>query len=403
MKRTLLALVVIGFLVGSVSTGVAEHRDPEPAFASADDAEPFPSEHPNETDTGDTDGNDSEDAGELENESSGEITYFAMSGRGYISNQQEIVHDHPGPPYVWDSEPLDLRVNVRSSASSGEKSLCARILDSNRHVVESLDCFEWSTTGFRLIQLELDNWPADTNGTHYIELEYVEEVTINDSTTSVVQDTYTAEVYVITKQGDLSDNGLTNAREVSLGTDFTKKDTSGNGLTDWEEVYRYGTDPLEADTTGDGFDDGTIARLGLPPSIPYIIHGVVFATTVGLFGIAVAGLRLRQWLHNVSNGSQAEMSAANPSPAAQSSVAPSPTTPQSKEDEVFSILREHGGQMRQADLVDETEWSKATVSRLLSTLEENDRIEKIRVGRGNVVRILNGSTTDGDARSETID
>lgn len=33
-------------------------------------------------------------------------------------------------------------------------------------------------------------------------------------------------------------------------------DTDGDGLTDWEEVNKYGTDPLNPDTDGDGLKDG---------------------------------------------------------------------------------------------------------------------------------------------------
>jgi uncharacterized membrane protein len=77
--------------------------------------------------------------------------------------------------------------------------------------------------------------------------------------------------------------------------------------------------------------------------------------------------------------------------------------PRSKEDEVFQVIKEHGGQMRQADLVDETEWSKATVSRLLSTLEDDGRVEKIRVGRGNVVRLTEGADEDANLAGTTRD
>ena len=34
----------------------------------------------------------------------------------------------------------------------------------------------------------------------------------------------------------------------------TEEDTDGDGLTDYEEVYDYGTDPNEEDTDGDGFN-----------------------------------------------------------------------------------------------------------------------------------------------------
>jgi len=52
---------------------------------------------------------------------------------------------------------------------------------------------------------------------------------------------------------------------------------------------------------------------------------------------------------------------------------------------VFTLLDDHGGRMRQADLVEETDWSKSKVSRVLSAMEDDDTIVKVDVGRGNVV------------------
>jgi len=36
----------------------------------------------------------------------------------------------------------------------------------------------------------------------------------------------------------------------------TLKDTDKDGINDWEEVSKYGTDPLKADTDNDGLKDG---------------------------------------------------------------------------------------------------------------------------------------------------
>jgi len=49
------------------------------------------------------------------------------------------------------------------------------------------------------------------------------------------------------------------------------------------------------------------------------------------------------------------------------------------------MLADNGGQMRQVDIVDQTEWSKSTVSRVLSSMAEEGRIVKIDVGRGNMI------------------
>ena len=57
------------------------------------------------------------------------------------------------------------------------------------------------------------------------------------------------------------------------------------------------------------------------------------------------------------------------------------------EDRVVSLLEEHGGRMRQVNIVDETGWSKSKVSMLLSDMEEDDVVSKLRVGRENIVSL----------------
>ena len=60
------------------------------------------------------------------------------------------------------------------------------------------------------------------------------------------------------------------------------------------------------------------------------------------------------------------------------------------EERIRSLLIQYGGRMKQADITAETSWSKSTVSRKLSKMEDTDKITRIQVGRGNLV-FLNGS------------
>jgi len=55
---------------------------------------------------------------------------------------------------------------------------------------------------------------------------------------------------------DDDNDGLTNAEERRYGTDPNNPDTDGDGLTDGEEVHKYHTNPLNPDTDGDGLTDG---------------------------------------------------------------------------------------------------------------------------------------------------
>ncbi|MFZ9937805.1 MAG: PA14 domain-containing protein [Luteolibacter sp.] len=47
--------------------------------------------------------------------------------------------------------------------------------------------------------------------------------------------------------GDFDGDGLTNMEEYLLGTDPSKPDTDGDGVSDFDEVHLYGTDPLVRD------------------------------------------------------------------------------------------------------------------------------------------------------------
>jgi len=67
----------------------------------------------------------------------------------------------------------------------------------------------------------------------------------------------------------------------------------------------------------------------------------------------------------------------------------------SDEERVERLLSENGGRMRQADIVTETGWSDAKVSQLLSAMADEGRIEKLRLGRENLISIPDDANVDG--------
>ncbi len=59
----------------------------------------------------------------------------------------------------------------------------------------------------------------------------------------------------------------------------------------------------------------------------------------------------------------------------------------SDEERVMRLLKDNGGRMKQAKIVEETGWSNAKVSQLLSEMAEDDQVEKLRLGRENIISL----------------
>jgi hypothetical protein len=59
----------------------------------------------------------------------------------------------------------------------------------------------------------------------------------------------------------------------------------------------------------------------------------------------------------------------------------------SDEERVEYLLERNGGRMRQAAIVEETGWSDAKVSQLLSAMADDDRVNKLRIGRENLISL----------------
>ncbi|WP_267641076.1 helix-turn-helix transcriptional regulator [Haloarchaeobius amylolyticus] len=68
----------------------------------------------------------------------------------------------------------------------------------------------------------------------------------------------------------------------------------------------------------------------------------------------------------------------------------------SDEERVLRLLRQNNGRMKQANIVKETGWSNAKVSQLLSGMDDDDEIEKLRIGRENLITLPGESIGDFD-------
>jgi len=140
-------------------------------------------------------------------------------------------------------------------------------------------------------------------------------------------------------------------------------------------------------TTGNGVTPSTAGGRHTP--MPLTAVGALFLALVVVGGGAY-------WYRDRTRGERASTddgtSPPEPSvedPAADPQVEPAVTDEEMLPDDerVVRLLRENGGRMRQATIVEETDWSKSKVSMLLSEMEENRRISRLRVGRENVVSL----------------
>jgi hypothetical protein len=66
----------------------------------------------------------------------------------------------------------------------------------------------------------------------------------------------------------------------------------------------------------------------------------------------------------------------------------------SDEERVERLLDQNGGRMKQARIVKETGWSNAKVSQLLSSMDDDDRIDKLRIGRENLISFPDEDVTE---------
>ncbi|MFC4246273.1 helix-turn-helix transcriptional regulator [Natribaculum luteum] len=129
----------------------------------------------------------------------------------------------------------------------------------------------------------------------------------------------------------------------------------------------------------------------------------LFSSTWLVAGLVVVALGLGgfAWYRFGSGASTDDSPDDGPAPDAASQRLPDgavdseadqpPTLPDESlmtdEDRVVKLIRDNGGRMKQVNIVEETGWSKSKVSMLLSDMEEEGTISKLRVGRENIISL----------------
>ncbi|MFB6104652.1 MAG: helix-turn-helix transcriptional regulator [Halobacteriaceae archaeon] len=142
-----------------------------------------------------------------------------------------------------------------------------------------------------------------------------------------------------------------------------------------------------------------------------LIAGYVLGVGIALVG---GGLAVYAWLRRdrffgdggpLPLGGDSHPESADSSPAdTTDEPAASPTgateddadpTLLSDEERVERLLEREDGRMKQAAIVEETDWSNAKVSQLLSSMADEGRVEKLRIGRENLITLADADI-DGD-------
>jgi len=122
------------------------------------------------------------------------------------------------------------------------------------------------------------------------------------------------------------------------------------------------------------------------PSMPWVI---VFLALALLATVGIAGW-LRSRNRPRSGGTDGETDVAwraDGSSAADSSMTETPPELLSNEERVLRLLEQHGGRIKQQDVVSELDWTEAKTSQVVGDLREDDEIEVFRIGRENVLSL----------------
>jgi hypothetical protein len=167
----------------------------------------------------------------------------------------------------------------------------------------------------------------------------------------------------------------------------------------WDGPTEFDATTLAAAFTGQGTPTPTP---GSPqPSVPWPL---VF--TVGLGGGVVAVYLLARHRDGFDLPPDAPADDGGETPAAGASTQAATDSAEdvasddvdeellSDEERVERLLERNGGRMKQANIVKETGWSNAKVSQLLSSMEDAGRIDKLRIGRENLISFPDEDVTD---------
>jgi hypothetical protein len=173
------------------------------------------------------------------------------------------------------------------------------------------------------------------------------------------------------------------------GTDVTPTPTDGTGPSS-------PTDPGTETQSGPGDDQNGDGGTGDGGDNGLLLAGMVVVTVVLALGVFAVWRRRDDSgtptpsasdESDTADGTAGDASETGAEPAIQSTTTDPPAEPLTNEQQVKQLLEANGGQMRQADIVAEVDWSKSKTSRVLTSMADEGHVEKITLGRENVIRL----------------
>ncbi|MFA9416955.1 helix-turn-helix transcriptional regulator [Natrinema sp. HArc-T2] len=233
------------------------------------------------------------------------------------------------------------------------------------------------------------------------------------TTTGVVEMSFTWEGFAAVDAdriivGDVFENlplGSSQAIVIEAGGDLTFQSIepadgqyAGSSLEEADSVRWSGQREFIDGRPRAVFDRPGSTETGLIATMDGIGPGLYLIGALFGIGLAVAAvLWYRRYGPGARDSTAGETPAASPQPAPATPDAtgePSEETDSiadeellTDEDRVVNLIRENGGRMKQVNIVEETGWSKSKVSMLLSDMEDDGTISKLRVGRENIISL----------------
>ncbi|MFC4987102.1 helix-turn-helix transcriptional regulator [Saliphagus infecundisoli] len=157
-------------------------------------------------------------------------------------------------------------------------------------------------------------------------------------------------------------------------------------------------------TGGEPVESGEQEEEGLP--LTWMVGAGALMVALVVLGAAVAVVWSRT--RTDDGGGAAEAEPAQPAPAptpddgdepVESASAPPPEL-LSNEERVLGLLEDHGGRIKQQEVVTELDWTEAKTSQVVSGLREDGEIEVFRIGRENVLAVDDGKSDTGSGAGD---